>query len=190
MNTKSTLGVGVGGGGGVAVGGRGVAVTVGGRGDGVLDGKAVWVGDAVAVGGNRVGVGGSGVGVAVSTGVGVLVGAGARVGVGVVVGGAIPQPETTPTRTMPIVNRARRSNAPLRRWRLEIDKITLTRITFPLCSVSVIMPRDSARGTGAGILVPKVGFEPTRGFTSLAFEASASASSATPAHCVPQRGVV
>ena len=38
--------------------------------------------------------------------------------------------------------------------------------------------------------MPKVGFEPTRGFTSLAFEASASASSATPAHVVLQRGVV
>lgn len=142
VNTKSKLGVGVAGGSGVAVGGRGVAVTVGGSGDGVLEGNDVWVGDGVAVGGNGVGVGGNGVGVAVSTGVAVRVGTGMRVGVGngVDVGVASgPQPASTPDKMAATARIPMRLHAPAKRWAPLEDNITLTRITFPLYPVSVIM---------------------------------------------------
>lgn len=160
MKTKSTLGVGVLVGSGVAVGGRGVGVLVGGTGVGVWDGSDVAVADGVFVGGNGVGVsvGGRGVGVAVSIGVGVFVGLGNRVGVGVGVGvTSKPQPTTkAPDKRMPTVIKACRT-ALAERWDPHKDSLNLTAITFPLRLIWDIIPLRSA-GT---CLVPKVGFEPT-----------------------------
>ncbi len=166
VKTKSTLGVGVLVGSGVAVGGRGVGVRagvlVGSTGVGVWDGSGVAVADGVCVGGNGVGVsvGGRGVGVAVSIGVGVLVGLGNRVGVGVGVGVASkPHPTTrAPDNRTPTVIRACRA-ALAERWDSHKDSFSLTAITFPLRLIWDIM-YDTLRSAGA-CLVPKVGFEPT-----------------------------
>jgi hypothetical protein len=164
VKTKSTLGVGVSVGSGVAVGGRGVAVRVGGNGVGVRVGTLVAVGDgvalAVAVGGNGVDVfvGGTGVSVAVSTGVGVMVATGGRVGEGTGVGAATPQATIIPPdNTMPTATAMLRHDALNERWDRVPENADLTRITFPLRAVWDIIP---AR-TGANYLVPKVGFEPT-----------------------------
>ncbi len=139
MKRKSTLGVGVLLGSGVAVGGRGVAVRVGGSDVGVWDGSGVMVavgGSGVAVGGIGVdvgvSVGGSGVGVAVSTGVGVLVGLGKRVGVGVGAANAAQPTSRTPDKTMPTATGMMRCNAPAERRDIKKDDGSLTRITFPL----------------------------------------------------------
>lgn len=142
VKTKSTLGVGVLVGSGVAVGGRGVAVKVGGNGVDVLVGSGVWVGvcvgAGVAVGGTSVGVavGGNGVGVAVSMGVAVLDGRGTRVTVGVGVGVAVaPQPTSArPDKTMPTAKSMGRNIARAGRWDLKTDN-NVARITFPLRTI-------------------------------------------------------
>jgi hypothetical protein len=164
VKVKSTLGVGVLVGSGVAVGGRGIGVLVGGSGVGVLVGNGVAVGggvnvgDGVDVGGGSVG---AGVGVAVSVGVGVLVNLGMRVGVGVGAGVDMKaQPASrTPDKIMPTAAIPVRVCARNARWVPKKDNITFARITFPLSVVSDIIP-----GNNQSIhLVPKVGFEPTRG---------------------------
>lgn len=84
-------------------------------------------------------VGGTCVGVAVSTGVCVLDGLGTRVGVGIGVGVGVdsrPQPtSTTPDKTIPTAKQMVRCNAQTLRWDRVGDDGSLTRITFPLCSV-------------------------------------------------------
>lgn len=178
MKTKSTAGVGVLVGSGVAVGGRGVGVRVGGAGVGVWVGCDVAVGGTgVAVGGSGVGgsgvaVGGSGVGVAVSIGVGVLVDLGRRVGEGVGVGAATdPHPTSkAPDNRMPTATITMRFNAPVERWDPSKDEPSLTRITFPLRAGWDIIPADRRIRPGAGGRIRTDMRVP-----SLAFEASASA---------------
>jgi hypothetical protein len=152
VTTKSTLGVGVLVGSGVAVGGRGVAVLVGGSAVGVSDGCGVEVGGTVVgvdVGGTGVGVnvGGSGVGVAVSAGVAVLVALGNRVAVGSGVGVAAgPQPtRRTPDNTIPTATGTMRFSAQTERWDSMDDGFSLTRITFPLRTIWDIMLSGRSR---------------------------------------------
>jgi hypothetical protein len=170
VNTKSTLGVGVPVGSGVAVGGRGTSVLVGGSGVDVLVDSGVAVGGGVTVGGGvQVGDGvdvagmavGASVGVAVSVGVGVLVNLGMRVGVGVGSGAVMAaQPASrAPDKIMPTAASPVRLHARIERWVPKKDKVTLARITFPLSAVSAIISANCQRTD----LVPKVGFEPTRG---------------------------